>query len=115
VDTDGCECATPSCCGTSCETTHNDGFNQNFYDCSPLNTYTSTSAMEACIAYAPTVGGTSANCHDGWGCMAEPSLNEVCYTNTSDTTCKTYCWVYSYSPGFVTTCSDCTTSQETWN
>lgn len=118
-DVDGCECATPGCCGTGCETTHVDGLGQSFYDCSPLRTYTDASAMEACTAYAPTVGGTSANCSPGWSCGSGAGEGEsVCYGDTSGTTCTKFCWVVTATPappGSVTSCSSCNLSSGTWN
>jgi hypothetical protein len=94
--------------------THSTGLGQSFYDCNPLDTWTDLSAMEACAAYAATVGGTAANCSDGWGCMANPNLIEVCYGDTSGTTCTKFCWAYAGSPGIVTSCSDCTTTAGNW-
>jgi hypothetical protein len=51
-DTDGCECATPACCGTACQTTHSDGVGGSFYDCVPLSTYTQQEALAACAEHA---------------------------------------------------------------
>jgi hypothetical protein len=112
-DTDGCECATPGCCGTGCNTVHADGLGQNFYDCNPLNTHTDPSALEACTAYAISIGGSGANCSDGWQCQSAGGY--VCYGNTAGTTCTEYCWGYSGKPGWVVGCSTCTTETATWN
>jgi hypothetical protein len=79
-----CECLT--------ETTHSDGLGQSFDDCNPLETYSASSALEACSAYAAATGGTAANCADGWECPSV-SATMVCYVNT--TTCLGPCWGYS--------------------
>jgi cysteine-rich repeat protein len=56
-NTNGCECATPICCGNGCGTTHLNGLGQNFFDCAPLAvpgnaaTYNSTLAAEARSAW----------------------------------------------------------------
>lgn len=82
-DSDGCECATPGCCGSGCETTHSDGFGQFFYDCNPPGTYTEQSAMSACTAYTgnASVCGFYGYCNGG---------DMVCVVNSQ--TC--YCWEY---------------------
>jgi hypothetical protein len=51
-DTDGCECATPACCGTGCQTAHSDGVGGTFYDCLPPSTYTKDEALAACAEHA---------------------------------------------------------------
>jgi hypothetical protein len=48
---DGCECATPSCCGNQCALKHANGLGQSFWDCVALNTYDQTQGTEACAAY----------------------------------------------------------------
>jgi hypothetical protein len=101
-----------------CDTSHSDGVGQNFYDCNPLDTYSAGSALEACTAYAVSLGKTAAYCSDGWGCEANTSLDEACYTPQADgSTCSTYCWVYSGNSeiGWVTDCSDCQTEVSTWD
>ncbi len=47
---DGCECIGTGCCGSGCQTQHDNGRGAYFYDCSALGTHTQTSAMEACLA-----------------------------------------------------------------
>jgi hypothetical protein len=104
-NTDGCECATPGCCSSSCETTHSDGVGQSYYDCNPLGTYSSVTAIEACTAYANSVGGSAANCSDGWTCTGD-TIADVCYGNTAGTVCSTYCWGYAGAEAsFVYTCA----------
>jgi hypothetical protein len=96
-------------------TTHSNGVGQNFFDFSPLNTYTSITATEACTAYAASVGGTAANCSSEWVCPIGPANNSVCYGNTAGTTCTAYCWEYQGTPGMVESCSACATSVGTWH
>jgi hypothetical protein len=114
-DLDGCECATPACCGASCETTHNNGVGQHYYDCNALSTFNLNQAKAACLAYVQTIGGTAANCTDGWQCGgAGPVL--VCSQNTAGTTCVSYCWGYNGAlVGAVTGCSCPFTVGGSWN
>jgi hypothetical protein len=115
IDQDGCECATPGCCSGSCQTTHADGTGQSYYDCNPTKTFTVITAMEACTAYAASVGGTAANCSDGWSCNSKAPF-DVCYGNTAGTTCQTYCWGYSGARGgTLYTCSCPDSTAGTWN
>jgi hypothetical protein len=117
-DTDGCECPTPGCCGTGCDTTHVNGLGEDYYDCNPLDTYEETTAMEACVAYAASQGQSATWCQDGWGCTAIPSITEVCHLNAANgTTCSGDCWVYTGTSeiGWVTTCANCETEAATWN
>ena len=55
---DGCECHAPGCCGdaSACEPLHDNGQGDQFYDCTPLGTYTSALALKACIAYTGEAG-----------------------------------------------------------
>jgi hypothetical protein len=115
-DTDGCECATPSCCGTSCQTTHGDGLGQSFYDCNPLGTFSSVTALEACQAYAASIGGAASNCSDGWECNNVPPA-VVCYV-VGSTNCS-YCWGYTAGTdaGWLEscTCPEASSKLGTWN
>jgi hypothetical protein len=92
-DTDGCECTTPACCGTSCQTTHDNGVGQSYYDCSPQGTYNSGTAMEACQAYATGMNANPANCSAGWNCTGVDTQS-VCYT-TNGGNSGTDCWNYA--------------------
>jgi hypothetical protein len=88
---------------------------QNFFDCLPLDTFTATTAMEACVAYALSQGGTAANCGPGWTCPSLPSDPFVCYADTAQATCLSYCWNFSGAEaGWVSTCASCTTQVGTW-
>jgi len=104
-----CACNTPACCGSSCETTHDDGFGHHFYDCNPLDTYTSQEALNACGAYT----GDASTCSGGWYCgvVAEPVI-----CNSTTVAGCTVCWTYSGpNVGVVTPCT-CTPGQSlgTW-
>jgi hypothetical protein len=56
---DGCECNAPACCEAGvCEPLHDNGQGQNYYDCTPLGSYSSALALKACIAYT----GSAAEC-----------------------------------------------------
>jgi hypothetical protein len=89
-DTDGCECMTQGCCGTSCETTHQDGLGHSFYDCFPQGTHTAQTALEACQAYAHAIGGNPMGCSTGYYCTSGVD-EEACYVPMSG---GTDCWVY---------------------
>jgi hypothetical protein len=111
-DTDGCECATPSCCGSSCATTHSNGLSENYYDCTAKGTYNSTQAMEACTAYTGNVALCSTAACTG------PGSNMVACGASGG---KCACWNYSgTNQTHVTTSSNstcyCPTSTDpTWN
>jgi hypothetical protein len=111
-DTDGCECATPSCCGSSCATTHSNGLGTNYYDCTAKSTFNSTQATEACGAYT----GNQATCTT-LGCTGPGSNQVVC--GTTGGICA--CWNYSGSNvGHVTTSTNTTcycpaSSDPSWN
>jgi len=112
----GCECTTSTCCGTSCQTTHMNGEGQNFYDCNPASTFNSVTALEACTAYAISIGKTAAYCSDGWECSSSPPTF-VCFGNTSGTTCTAPCWGYSGSQAgeVATTCACPFTKAVSWD
>jgi hypothetical protein len=117
-DTDGCECATPGCCNTQCQTVHSNGVGQSFYDCNPLGTHTLAAAIEACMAYAMTVGGKANDCVGGWYCGAGTSTVAVCYSSTASmSNCTNYCWTYiGTTTGDVQACqAPCGQSMATWN
>ncbi len=106
-DTDGCECATPACCGSACQTSHADGVGQPYFDCNAAATYTETAAFSACTAYARSVGSSAANCVGGLKCSGS-SVPTVCFT-TSTGACASYCWQYTgvYADGGPGTVWDC--------
>jgi hypothetical protein len=75
-------CTTPACCagGTTCQTTHQNGRGQLFYDCNPLGTYTLETAMEACQAHATQAGAcTTVTCGGGGAAVCDDCA----------------CWAYS--------------------
>jgi hypothetical protein len=117
-NTNGCECATPGCCGTGCQTEHTNGTGQTFYDCNPKGTVTLQSAIEACMAYALTVGGNSNDCVGGWFCPNPAQPIEVCFSSTANyNNCTNYCWIYLTSlAGHVQTCvGGCSATIASWN
>jgi hypothetical protein len=114
-DTDGCECATPACCpGGACETIHTDGESDPFYDCNALAAWTSTTAMEACVAYATANGKSTSNCSDGWSGCPGVTGDAVCYAPSNN--CGSgFCWGYSGQfAGNVAACDACSTNVSTW-
>lgn len=46
-----CECEGTGCCDTSCQTKHDNGIGQFYFDCEPLGTYNLTQANKARQAY----------------------------------------------------------------
>jgi hypothetical protein len=111
----GCDslaCMTPTCCGNSCQTAHSNGVGGTYYDCNPLGTYGSSSAMAACLAFA---GGDASRCTDGWNCQDDSSIEQVCYVDASEK-CQMYCWTYAGTAvGVLSDCSCPVTSIAPWN
>jgi len=110
-DTDGCECAGSGtgCCGTACQIAHSDGVGNAFYDCNALSTYNVTTALEACKAYAASIGGAATNCSDGYECGCPSACKPppvVCYVDATTQACS-YCWGYT-SPTDQGWVEDCT-------
>jgi len=113
-DLNGCECATPSCCGSSCATTHTNGVNQNYYDCVDAGTYNGQQALKACTAYT----------NDQFACQAASCIGDagdlvICGTPDGGTSCV--CWDYAgtdtahvYKSG-STTCYCPGSTDPTWN
>ena len=101
----GCACNTPGCCvdAGTCQTTHYSGpsgLGQNFYDCSPRNTWTDQSAREACAAYT----GNPGQCTDGLVCSGAPKLGPYVCNGALSGKCDT-CWSYGGTDiGAVTNC-----------
>jgi hypothetical protein len=95
----GCECRTdaaaPACCGTGCQTVHNNGWGGNYFDCSPLGqpgvsgTYTSQMGNLAAFSYTAQSGTPSG----GWTCgSGNNTTKSICKPSTTDQTCT--CWVW---------------------
>jgi hypothetical protein len=109
-DTDGCECATPACCNGGCQTAHDNGLGQPFYDCNPAGTYDSAAAMAACKAYVTSTGGDPSKCTGGWDCNGAAA---VCYSTSN---MCTNCWNYSGSlKGVADDCGCPGTTLGSWN
>ena len=83
-----------ACTSGACPTTHSDGLGQDYYNCSPLDTYTQGTAIEAGTAYEISIGGSSANVSTGWSCP-NSSLVFVCATNSAGA--ALVCWGYEGS------------------
>jgi hypothetical protein len=95
-DTDGCECATPGCCATACETDHSNGIGGHFYDCSPAGDHDSAHAITACQSSGATGCAASSKC-----CSLDLL---VCVGSTAYSVCgvvgsQCYCWQYAGSGG----------------
>jgi hypothetical protein len=88
-DTDGCECATPGCCSTKCQTIHSNGEGQNFYDCVASGTHNEAQALEACAAFT----GASSACAASQSTAFCPFGFVKSACGSSGGTC--YCWQYS--------------------
>jgi len=112
-DQDGCECAGTACCGAGCQTTHQNGEGQNYYDCSPVNTHSQTEAQAACEAYS---GGS---CSNSSTCCGADII--VCLGTTATAYCggsTSLCWQYgSVGSGTVVSGSSasCTAGSTPWN
>lgn len=93
-DTDGCECATPTCCGTGCQTAHSNGTGQTFYDCNALGTINQAQAQAACTAYT----GSASACSPFTGvcgAFGQESSSSIC--GSVGGTCE--CWEYAGTEG----------------
>jgi hypothetical protein len=114
-NTDGCECPTALCCGSSCQNAHEDGVGQKFYDCNPPGTYTSLSALAACQAYITSIHQDPTHCSPDWSCGSGPSfVVAACYDQAGST--APGCWIYIGKPGSVVA-NNCPSggSLGTWN
>ena len=97
-NTDGCECATPSCCGSGCQTKHSTGISTptDYFDCNGTGNG-QAQAMAACGAFMMANGGSSAACSqsqsNNCGCFGfcGPQANSIC--GSAGGNC--YCWQYS--------------------
>ena len=89
-NTGGCECATPSCCGTICQTIHVNGVGQNYYDCDALKTYDETHAQRACAAFS----GSGSQCTKSTsGLCLSLSLSAQSVCSTGAAACD--CWQFA--------------------
>lgn len=100
-DTDGCECASPGCCGTACQTKHATGIANPdaYYDCNPPG-HSASQAQAACKAFVAG-GDGGATCTDtsmccggvaGVTCVAgvPPLTRSFCGVAAG----RCYCWSY---------------------
>jgi hypothetical protein len=89
----GCECNTTICCGSNCESQHQNGLGQTFIDCVALGTHDVTQANKAANAWPG--GGTvfSAQCSQG-----APSNFEKVVCHQTSTECA--CWAYESSGAY---------------
>jgi hypothetical protein len=88
---------------------------QNYFDCNPFNTYNVNQALAACTAYAISIGGTGANCMDGYSCGSVAPFY-VCHQNNAGTMCTGFCWGYNGAiAGQVGTCGCPFTNAGTWH
>ena len=98
-DTDGCECATPVCCGTGCGTTHSNGVGQSFYDCNAQGSHNQAQAQAACTAYTGNAGACTPSTVS---CCSGLKIGNLCLgtTTTGSSVCGSTggncnCWQYS--------------------
>jgi hypothetical protein len=119
-NSDGCECATATaaaqgtagCCGTGCQTKHDNGLSDNFYDCAATGTHDAAEALAACVAHT----GDKAKCYN-YPCNGV-STSVYCDSNCSS--CKCNCWEYggtgNGNPGHVNQDGYCAGSSDpAWN
>lgn len=99
----GCACPAASlstqgtvggCCGTSCQTQHNNGVGGYYFDCVALSTYNSTQAQEAATSDTSQTGTV-------WlgQCGSAPNVQSAVFrsVDTTGTTGTCAAWVYSGS------------------
>jgi hypothetical protein len=103
-NSNGCECptataafeGTPGCCGSGCQSQHNNGLGQLFYDCTKLGTHNEQQASAACTAYAMSKGGSSANC-TSYTCGSSSQVSIVCSDALGTSMFPCYCWGFGGS------------------
>ncbi len=83
---DGCECEGGGCCGTGCQTKHDNGTGQNWYDCVALDTFDITQAKAACNALG------LASCYETQ-CSTDGASGVICAKSTD----QCACWQYAAS------------------
>jgi len=123
-DLAGCECNTPACCGTTCQTTHATGIpSLSYYDCNALANARETTAqlvsqaLEACAAYT----GSVSQCASGLDCSSAglPEAGPyVCNGQGGRGTTCTTCWSYGANGSDFLQTEDCNcpgTPIGTWN
>jgi hypothetical protein len=123
-NTNGCECATattaaqgtPGCCGTQCQTKHDNGIGQNFYDCAAAGTFNGTEAEAACVAKT----GSKSKCFS-FSCN-DANTYVYCDVNCGSGHCPACnCWGYAVgnaagNPGHVNTDCYCPSAGDpAWN
>jgi hypothetical protein len=88
----GCACRGNACCGNRCQTAHDDGVGDKFYDCEALRTYTVEQALSAADADTAQLGIAS----DHWSCGNDQNgaTTGVCKTTDGQMGSCT-CWVYA--------------------
>ena len=92
TNTDGCECAAPSCCGTSCAVRHDDGLGTDasvFFDCVEAGVYNVGLAEDACRHFT----GSAAACTSGSCDPPSPPTDLAVCSSGSSTDCV--CWTYA--------------------
>lgn len=105
-NTDGCECSGNGCCGDKCQTRHDNGCGQTFYDCE--SGCTQTSAIDACAAFT----GDPNKCH----MLQCSNKSAIC----SDGGTRCICWGFSsnlscrYFDSGSLTCSCSNVEQGSW-
>ena len=90
---DGCECATSTCCGSSCQTAHSNGVGQSFYDCVSPSTYNQTQAQEACQALGPGQQCYAQDC----SAATDGGTSQVVCSDTVPATSQAACVCWAYT------------------
>jgi hypothetical protein len=83
-------CAGTGCCSSGCQSAHDNGLGQTYFDCQPIDTYSLTQAMAAAAAWAPTGVDVlpAPACPDGCLCRTDGPLASAtraavfCYAST---------------------------------
>jgi hypothetical protein len=83
---DGCECQTPGCCGTQCQSAHHNGFGQIFFDCAIVGSHDQMQATSAARAY--NIMGTVVP-------MSYSDANGTVSAVCNETSVDCPCWAYA--------------------
>ena len=110
----GCECIGTACCGSGCQSAHQNGLGGYFFDCEPLGTHTLTQAAAACLAHT----GDISQCFNLGAACDSGTTSAVCSSGNMECACWTYAGT---NPGRVflnggnTSCLCPLATDPTWN
>jgi hypothetical protein len=112
---DGCECEGDGCCSGGCQTKHNNGLGQHWFDCNPLGTPGTASTYSVTMATAARNAWDQTGTDAAGRCGAGPS-ESACVTRQAAGECAVWCYTGPLA-GYAArgaTCSCPSTASLTW-